>query len=216
MKYNYILFDLDGTLTDPCEGITKSVQYALLHFGIKENNMQKLTRFIGPPLKEAFSEYYGLSEKDAQTALNKYRERFSTVGWKENILLCGAKEILQKLKSDGCTVCLATSKPHVFAKQILEMFDIKKYFDVIVGSELDGTRTDKAQVISFVMEHFPAAEKSEFIMIGDRSHDIIGAKKNNIFSCGVLCGYGSKDELENAGADCVTEDLNSLYDVIKQ
>ncbi len=214
MKYKYILFDLDGTLTNPCEGITKSVQFALEYFGIHENDMQKLTRFIGPPLKGAFSEYYGFDEKDADKALEKYRERFSVTGWKENMLLEGAQELLKNLKDSGCIICLATSKPHVFAFKILELFDIKKYFDFAVGSELDGRLTDKAEVIAACLKHYPQAEKSQFLMVGDRHHDIVGAKKNGIDSCGILLGFGSAEELKNAGADYVVQNFDELYEII--
>ena len=141
--YQTILFDLDGTLTDPKEGITKCVQYALKHFGIEENDLDKLTPFIGPPLVYSFMTYYGLDEDQAQGAISKYRERFSTVGLFENGIYEGVKELLEILKVEGKTVALATSKPHVFAERILEHYGIKAYFDVIVGSELDGTRSHK-------------------------------------------------------------------------
>lgn len=216
MKYKCILFDLDGTLTDPCEGITKSVQHALLYFGIKETDMQKLTRFIGPPLKWAFSEYYGLSENDAATALVKYRERFSTVGWKENLLLDGAEDILKKLKKQGVIVCLATSKPYVFAQKILDLFDIEKYFDLAVGSELDGTRTDKADVVKYVLEHYPDIPKNQILMVGDRSHDVVGAHKNGVCCCGVLCGYGDHKELESAGAEYIVNNLYELWELVSK
>ena len=141
--FQYCLFDLDGTLTDPREGITKSVQHALRYFGIEEPDLKKLEPFIGPPLKDSVMEYYGLSEEQAKKAIEVYRERFAPIGVLENQIFPGIPQLLKKLQKSGTHLAVASSKPAVFVHQILRHFDIEKYFEVIVGSELDGTRGSK-------------------------------------------------------------------------
>ena len=148
--YKYILFDLDGTLTNPKEGITKCVQYALKYFNINEPNLDNLTKFIGPPLHESFERFYNFSKEDAKLAVEKYRERFSTIGLFENGVYDGIKELLEALKREGKILAVATSKPEVFSLRILEKYELKDYFDIICGSELDGRRTIKAEVIEEV------------------------------------------------------------------
>lgn len=207
--YNYILFDLDGTLTDPKEGITNSVAYALMSYGIKENP-DKLTPFIGPPLHESFMVYYNFDEKKAMEAVDKYREYFADKGIFENKLYPETEGFLKTLRAAGKKIALATSKPEVFARRILEHFHIDSYFDVIVGSNMDGSRTKKAEVITEVFARFQAAEgripsKSEIVMIGDRLHDIVGAAENGIDSIGVTFGYGGYDELYKAGANYIAD-----------
>lgn len=139
--YEYILFDLDGTLTDPKEGITKSVAYALEYFGIEVENLDSLCKFIGPPLKESFEKYFGI---DGNIGVEKYRERFCETGLYENVEYEGIAELLSTLKDNGKTLMIATSKPHIYASKILEHFDLIKYFSFVSGSEMDGVRTDKA------------------------------------------------------------------------
>jgi len=194
----HILFDLDGTLTNPKEGITKCVQYALRHFGI-ERDCEELVSFIGPPLKEQFMEYASLSEEEGVKAVEVYRERFAPVGIFENEIYDGIIPMLEKLKKQGKIFALATSKPTVFAEKIVEKYGIKPYLSCIVGSELDGRNTDKAEVIRIVMEEL-GATKENTVMVGDREHDVIGARKNGIECIGVSYGYGKNGELEESGA----------------
>ena len=208
--FELILFDLDGTLTDPKEGITNCVKYALLDAGIEENDMSVLLKFIGPPLYDSFRALYGMNDREANAAVAKYRERFSDVGLFENSVLDGAPELLAQLKNSGKKLALATSKPYVFAKRILERYDLIKYFDYVVGAELDGTRNYKDEVIAEVLKQSGNPDLSKVVMIGDRKHDILGAKKCSIASIGVKCGYAEENELENAGADYIFENLYDL------
>lgn len=210
-KFEYFLFDLDGTLTDPKEGITKCFRYALKHFGVEVKDLDELLPVIGPPLVDSFKEFYGFDDDKAKKAVKKYRERFAEVGIYENSVPPWTAEVLAELKNCGKTVALATSKPRVFAERILSYYDIDKYFDVVVGSELDGTLDDKADVIAEVMRRIGDADKSKYLMIGDRKYDIIGAKKNGIKAMGVRYGYAAKDELEAAGADYIEDDIRGVY-----
>lgn len=212
--FELILFDLDGTLTDPKEGITNCVKYALEHFGIEENDEAVLLKFIGPPLYDSFRGIYGLSHDDANLAVAKYRERFSTIGLFENSILDGAINILKVIKANGKKLALATSKPFVYAERIIKKFEMWEYFDYIVGAELDGTRNYKDEVILEVLKQANVSDLSTVVMIGDREHDIIGAKKCNIASIGVKCGYAEDNELENAGADFIFENLHELADFL--
>lgn len=210
MEKNYILFDLDGTLTDPKVGITGSVAYALESFGIHIENHDDLCCFIGPPLLDSFMEYYGMSEEDANRAIAKYRERFSVTGLFENEVYHGIPQLLRQLKDAGKTLIIATSKPAVFSQRILDHFDLSQYFTFLSGSELDGTRNDKAEVISYALEQCGITDLSQVIMIGDRKHDIIGAGKNGLPCIGVLYGYGDRAEHESAGADYIVETVDEL------
>lgn len=210
----YILFDLDGTVTDPMIGITKSVRYALNKFGIEVEDLNTLCKFIGPPLKDSFMNFYNFSEGDALKAITYYREYFSTNGLYENTVYENFEDMLIALKNDGKSLIIATSKPTVFAEKILEHFNLKKYFDFISGSNLDNTRTKKADVISYALEQQRINNMSEIIMIGDREHDIIGAKALNIESIGVLHGYGSYEELSSSGADYIVKDVSELKSLL--
>lgn len=210
----YILFDLDGTVTDPMIGITKSVRYALNKFGIEVEDLTTLCKFIGPPLKDSFMNFYNFSEEDALKAITYYREYFSTNGLYENTVYENFEDMLISLKNDGKSLIIATSKPIVFAEKILEHFNLKKYFDFISGSNLDNTRTKKADVISYALEQQMINNMSEIIMIGDREHDIIGAKALNIESIGVLHGYGSYEELSSSGADYIVKDVSELKSLL--
>ncbi|WP_378954660.1 HAD family hydrolase [Pelosinus sp. sgz500959] len=193
--YDVILFDLDGTLTDPKPGITKSVQYALEKMGIVENDLEKLTIFIGPPLIASFKEYYHMNDDEAKQALVYYRERFSQVGLYENAVYEGIKELLEKLQSQGKTLFVATSKPTIFSIKILEHFGLIHFFKAVIGSELDGTRVEKSDVIQFVLSQVDQSAAQKIIMVGDRKFDIVGAQENGIDVVGVSYGYGSCDEL---------------------
>ncbi|MEO4052184.1 HAD family hydrolase [Solibacillus sp. CAU 1738] len=209
-NYKVILFDLDGTLSDPKIGITKSVQYALEKMGINEPNINNLEPFIGPPLQVSFSEFYGFNQAESTQAIAYYRERFKKFGMFENALYKGIPTLLKMLKSQGYLLAIATSKPTVFAEEILKYFDIDHYFDIIGGSNLDGTRSAKGEIIAFVMQHFEQYSTQYFIMIGDRKHDIIGAIENNIESIGVTYGYGSNEELQLARATYIVDSVEKL------
>ena len=208
--YKYVLFDLDGTLTDPKIGITKSVAYALEAYGIHVEDLDTLCKFIGPPLKDSFMNYYGFSEEKAIEAVEKYREYFRPYGVYENKVYDGVDNLLSELVDCGKKVILATSKPTVFAKVILEHFDLMKYFTCVVGSELDGSRVKKAEVVAEALRQAGVTDLSESVMIGDREHDIIGAKANGLASIGVLYGYGDREEHEAAGADHIMETVEEL------
>lgn len=208
----YILFDLDGTLTNPKEGITKCVQYALRHFGI-ERDCDELISFIGPPLKEQFMEYASLSEEDGAKAVAIYRERFAPIGIFENEIYDGIIPMLEKLRSQGKILALATSKPTVFAEKIVEKYGIKPFLTQLEGSELDGRNTDKAQVIRNAMEKLGATSENT-IMVGDREHDLIGAKKNDIKCIGVSYGFGTADELERGGAEKIAHSTGELLEIL--
>ena len=213
MKNNYILYDLDGTLTDPRVGITKSIEYALAHFGIDVENLNELTKFIGPPLRDTFREYYSFSDSDVKVAVNKFQEYFAEQGLYENIIYDGIAEMLRAQYEDGRKIVLATSKPQVFAHKVLEQFEIDKYFELIVGSELSGERSDKAEVIKYAVDTL-AINPHDAIMIGDRKYDVIGSRAHGIDSIGVLYGYSSKGELREAGANYIVETVEELGEKI--
>ncbi len=209
----YILFDLDGTLTDPAEGITGGVNYALEYFGIHTEDRAELYKYIGPPLRQSFMEFAGLSEEQSHIGMIKYREYFGPRGIFENRVYDGIPELLSRLKKAGKRVVLATSKPWIYAEIILEEFDLKKYFDFVSGSELNGARTSKAAVIAYALERY-GIPKDKALMIGDREHDIAGAKQNGIKAMGVLYGFGSEEELKKAGADFIVENVGNVFDLI--
>ena len=213
-QFRYLLFDLDGTLTDPKPGITGCVAYALDSFGIHVENLDTLTCFIGPPLVDSFMEYYGFSKEQAQIACEKYRERFSSVGLYENCVYDGIIPLLDELKASGYTLIVATSKPHVYARQILAHFRMESYFSFLSGSELDGTRNQKGAVIAHALKICHITDYSKVLMIGDRKHDILGAKENHIASLGVLYGYGDRIEQEAAGADYIVNNIQELSDFL--
>lgn len=197
--YTAVLFDLDGTLTDPEEGITRSFRYALHRFGIEEPDSVKLRQVIGPPLLESFIKLYGFSQIDALLAIEAYREYFSEKGIYENRIYPEIEEALKLLQHNGMKLIVATSKPAVFAKRILEHFGISQYFTFVAGSELDGTRTGKAEVIQWALSQTDERPENA-VMVGDRMHDMIGAVKTGVHPVGVLYGYGSREELTEAGA----------------
>lgn len=218
--FKYILFDLDGTLTDPKIGITRSVQYALYALGIDEPSLDRLEPFIGPPLADSFREFYGLNEEQIATAIAKYRERFARQGIYENEIYPGISEMLAELKRKGKILAIASSKPTLFVEQILDYFDIRKYFDFVVGSNMDGTRSRKEEVVEEALrqmipaEMIPSEKKDTVVMVGDRKFDIEGAKAQGITSVGVSFGYGSEGELEQAGADFTVNSVESLSVVL--
>lgn len=207
-KYKYILFDLDGTLDDPFEGITKSVVHAMKKFGV-ECEQEALKCFIGPPLTDSFMNVFGLDEDTAKLAVEYYREYYRPTGIFEVEIYKGIPELLSKLKAAGYELVLATSKPIVFADKILEKFGLKQYFDATFGSELDGTRVKKDEVIAYAFETYPM-DKSEAIMVGDRLHDVEGAHKNGIPCIGVTFGYGDRDEHISCGAEYIVDSVSEL------
>ena len=210
--YDLILFDLDGTLTLPEEGITKSVKYALEAYGIIENSQENLRRFIGPPLVDGFMEFYGMTREDALGAVAKYRERFSVVGLFENELIDGVVDMLKTLKANNKKLALATSKPSPFVKKIIEKFEIDAYFDAVSCAEFDGTRNDKAEVIAYALEQI--GDYKNAVMVGDRKHDVIGARKNRIDCIGVSFGYAEDGELKENHATLIVDDINELTNVL--
>jgi len=210
----YILFDLDGTLTDPFMGITQSVQYALKYFNIYVEDLHQLSKFIGPPLKISFQEYYGLTENESECAVKKYRERFSDIGIFENEIYEGIKDLLEELIENGKVILMATSKPEAYAKRIADFFDLTQYFTQICGSEFDGRRQDKSEVIELLLENQRICDKEEVIMVGDRKHDVIGANKTEIESIGVAYGYGGNEELKEAGATYIVSSVAELRELL--
>ncbi len=213
-NYQYILFDLDGTLTNSQLGITTCVAYALESFGRHTENPEELRKFIGPPLKESFVKYYNMTDGEGDRAVEKYRERFATVGLYENEVYAGIPELLQKLKAQGKTLLVATSKPTVYSDKILEHFGLKEYFSYIAGSELDGTRVNKAEVIQYALEQMKITESEKIVMIGDKEHDMIGAGICGVDSIGVLYGFGEREELENHGATYIAETVSDLEKIL--
>lgn len=208
--YKYILFDLDGTLTNPEIGITTSVMYALEKFNIKVEDRKELHPFIGPPLLYSFQTYYGLTEEESELAVKYYRERFSVKGLYENEVYDGVEKLLQQLKNSGKKLIIATSKPEEFTIKILKHFDLYKYFDFVAGATMDGSRGEKADVIRYALEISGIEDKSQAIMIGDRKYDILGAKENGLDSIGVLFGFGDYKELTEAGANFVVESVDDI------
>lgn len=215
MKRENIFFDLDGTLTDSMPGITRAVQYALKHYGIEVENLNVLKPFVGPPLPESFREYYHFSEQDSIDAVSVFREYYNVTGWLQNEPYPGVKAMLETLKAAGKTLYVATSKPEWMAKQVLEHFGLAGYFVMIGGGDDASGRYDKADVIRYVMEQNGLTDGSSVVMVGDRRHDIAGAHKTGIPAVGVLFGYGSREELEEAGADWITESVQSLTELLK-
>lgn len=230
-----MLFDLDGTLTNSKEGITKSVQYALQSLGIQEDDLDKLECYIGPALKDSFQMFHKLNAEQTSAAVRKYRERYTDTGLFENAVYDGMEECLKKMKEAGKVIALATCKPEPFAVRILEHFNLTQYFDVIVGSEMNETRTHKNEVIDEVFHRIMTDEslataiekdagqsdalvleqmKADSIMIGDRNQDINGAKTCRIESVGVRFGFAEEGELEEAGADYIVETAQELTELL--
>lgn len=211
---NYILFDLDGTLTDSGEGITKSVQYALRSFGIDVEDRKELEVFVGPPLKDSFMRYYSFSEEKAEFAVTKYREYYQDIGLYENRVYDGIEELLCNLKKAGKTLLVATSKPEYFTRKILKHFALDPYFDEVAGAELNGERTEKLEVIQYAIQLGNIEDINQAVMIGDRKFDIEAAKKLGMNAIGVLFGFGSREELLKAGADELADSAKALEKIL--
>lgn len=206
----WLLFDLDGTLTDPMIGITSAVKYALSKFGIGVQYLKELTPFIGPPLRDSFMEFYDFSEEDAKKAIAHYREYYGPKGLYENEVYPGIKDMLCHLEQVGFDLAVASSKPTEYVEKILRHFGLREHFVLVVGSEFDGRRIHKADVIDYVLRR-AQVRPGEVLMIGDRKHDVIGATSCGVESIGVTYGYGSKEELEEAGATYVVDSVQALH-----
>ncbi len=207
-----VLFDLDGTLTDPFEGITNSIVHALRYFGIEVADRRELACFIGPPLVESFRLRFGFSEAEACRAVAHYREYYAARGIFENTVYDGIPQLLDALKAAGRRLILATSKPEVFAERILAHFSLTQ-FDVVAGATLDSSRVEKADVIAYALEKAGIGAEHA-VMVGDRKHDVLGARANEIPCVGVLYGYGSREELTAAGAAALARSPQALADVL--
>lgn len=211
-----ILFDLDGTLTDPKEGITKAVQYALRAYGVEEEDLDKLCPFIGPPLTDSFQEFYGFTEKDARAAIPIFHEYFTDRGMYENKVYPGIPEMLSDLREAGCVLAVATSKPEIFAEQILDHFGLLGYFHLVGGADMNETRVRKGEIIEYTLKRLErevmdrAIDRAEVLMVGDRMHDVMGAAEAGVPCVGVLYGYGGREELVSAGADYLAESVGKL------
>lgn len=214
--YHTILFDLDGTLTDSGPGITNSVAYALKKWDIIENDINILKKFVGPPLDASFAKYYGFSKEKCVQAIQYYREYYLTKGIYENQVYDGMEELLKWLRDTGRRAIVATSKPEPSAIHVLEYFHIDSYFDIIAGATMDGSRVEKSDVIRYALDRAGIRDLSGVVMVGDRENDIQGAKANGLDSIGVLYGYGSREELEEAGAMQIAETVEDLRRCIGQ
>ena len=210
MRYDLCLFDLDGTLTDPQVGMEKSFRYALNALGI-EADMENFNVFIGPPLRDNFREFFGLTGERNEFAVTKYREYFGETGLFENKIYPGIIELLQMLNEKGVKIAMATSKVTQYAQQIAEHFEFVQYFDYICGSEFNGNRSDKHEIISCVMEQFQIPV-NRAVMIGDRKYDIMGARAIGMDSIGVTWGFGGVHELDEVGATFIA---NSPCEILK-
>lgn len=212
-QFHCIIFDLDGTLSDPGEGIINSLIYALEHFGIK-GDPEILRKFIGPPLIDSFMKYYNFSEEQSKEAIRFYRQYFSKNGIFENYIYPGIPQLLNTLTAQGKELALATTKPTIYAVQVLEYFKIDSYFkpELVIGSYLDGRQTNKAELISIASKQLGKSK----VMVGDRKYDIIGAKANDIDVIGVTYGYGKRREIELAEPNWIVDSVSDLKKLLTE
>jgi len=212
--YNYVLFDLDGTISDSSEGITKGIQIALRELGIEEDR-SNLGIFIGPPLKYSFSQFYNFTEEQTDLAIKKYREYYAVTGLFENKAYDGIEDLLKKIKASGRKMAVATSKPAKFSCEILEKFGLLQYFDFVSGATLENEpgkkRGEKKEVVEYAIEHFGNPDKSEIVLVGDTRFDAEGSAQVGIDCIGVLYGFGSRESLEAAGAKHIAETIEDIY-----
>lgn len=212
-SFTHLFLDLDGTLTESAPGIMNSARHALEYYGIHNVPESTLKKFIGPPLMDSFKDFFGFPPEKAREAMKKYREYFGEKGLFENSVYDGIRETLEKLKSKGKHLFLATSKPEIYTNRILEKFNLTHFFEFVGAADVEETRSEKAKVIEYVIKenHLEEErEKGKILMIGDRKHDIIGAHKNNIPCCAVLWGYGSREEFSEFNADFIIEKPGEL------
>ena len=213
-NYDVIIFDLDGTLSNSKEGITKSVQYALEKFGIKEDNLDALEHFIGPPMKDELMRTYGFSEEKAEIGTAYYRERYTPIGLYETEIYPGTEKMLSDLKNAGKYIALATSKPLTMAEEVLRFLKINQYFDAVMGAQIKGPRQSKQAVLKALFEEFEINNKNKCIMIGDTCFDIDGAKAVGIDAIGVAYGFGDIKEMLEHGAVTIADSTADLTDII--
>lgn len=214
-NYTTIVFDLDGTLSNSGEGITKSVQYAIAKMGIEEDNLDNLKHFVGPPMVAQYMKTYDMTLEEAQETLKYYRERYTPIGLYETEIYPGVKELLSELKDEGYTLAVATSKPQEMAEEVLRYLEIFEYFDCIVGAQLHGPRQSKKKVLEFLFEKLGGVKLDEVLMVGDTFYDIQGANEVGIDSVGVSYGYGVVSEMKEAGAKAIVADVDELRTFIK-
>ena len=213
-NFDTLLFDLDGTLTDSTEGIVRCLEYALerMGFDIPEDKI----KFLGPPLYRSFAEFCGMNEEQVNEAVRIFRERYSTVGLFENRVYEGVPEMLKRLRDGGKRIMVATSKPEVYAVRIFDRFGLSQFFEIVGGANINGTRNDKDEVIKYVLEKAGISDRSSVLMIGDRRQDVIGAHKTGLKCMGILWGFGSIEELTEAGADFIAETPEKAADMLLQ
>lgn len=211
-RYKYLLFDLDGTLTDSAEGILNSVKYALDTMGF--DMPERPERFLGPPLYDSLAEFCGMNEEQVLEGVRLYRERYSDIGLFENRVYEGVPEMLDRLREGGKELFVATSKPETFAVRILEKFGLSDRFRIIGGADINGSRNGKWEVIDYVLKKAGVTSREEVLMIGDRKHDIIGAHKTGLKCLGVLWGYGTREELTEYGADFFADTPQDVADML--
>lgn len=214
MNVTHVLFDLDGTLTDPGEGITNAVRYSLSKFGIEVKERSELYPFIGPPLMDSYMNYYGMTKQQAEQAIVYYREYYNAGGMFENKVYDGIPELLGQLKEAGKKRIVATSKPDYFAEQILERFGLLPYFDFIGAATMDGIRNNKIQVIEHVISKCDINDVSKCVMVGDRKYDVEGAHHFGIPCISVLFGYGGREEFEQAGSDYIVQTPQEIGEIL--
>lgn len=210
MSYKYILLDLDGTVTDSAEGVINSVAYSLEKLGFPVEDKSTLMKFIGPPLTESFRDFYNFDESTIELGVQYYREYYTDTGIFENRLYDGIPHLLKTLKSNGKTVILATSKPEIYAKRILDRFDVSEYFDLIAGSTLDAERNTKTDVLKYALKEAGIKDLSTAVMVGDRKHDIIGAHDVGLECVTILYGYGNEEEFKEYGAEFIVGTVEDL------
>ena len=211
-NYDILLFDLDGTLTDSAEGIIRSMKHALVTMG--KPVPDDINCFLGPPLYDSFEEFCGMNEEEVLEAVRIFRERYKTIGLFENRVYDGVEEMLERLQKGGKKMYVATSKPDVFAERILEKFGIAHYFPIIGGADIGGTRNEKREVIEYVLEKAGITDRSRVLMIGDRRQDVNGAHKTRLKCLGILWGYGTVEELTEAGADFIAHTPQEAADML--
>ncbi len=213
-NYNVIAFDLDGTLTNPERGLIASFSYALDKMGIPYESKESLKRFIGPPLYDEWRRVYGFTQEKATEALLVFREFYAVYGWWDNEMYEGVPEMLNALRSSGKRLLLATSKPEIFAKKILDLFKISEYFDFIGGASTDKTRDKKHEVLEYGLDALGITDRSECILVGDRIYDAEGARVCGMDSLGVLYGHGSREEIEASGFTAVCESVSDIVKIL--